>query len=50
MHKFDTEYIILIILENNPKWIQRQVVKELGLSFGKTNYVVHAPIEKETMH
>ena len=46
MHKSDTEYIILKILKDNPKMTQRQMAKELGLSLGKTNYVVHALIDK----
>ena len=46
MHKSDTEYIILKILKDNPKMTQRQISKELGLSLGKTNYVVRALIDK----
>ena len=46
MHKSDAEYIILRILEDNPKMTQRQMAKELGLSLGKTNYVVRALIDK----
>ena len=46
MHKSDAEYIILRILENNPKMTQRQMAKELGLSLGKTNYIVRALIDK----
>ena len=46
MHKSDAEYIILRILEDNPKMTQRQMAQELGLSLGKTNYVVRALIDK----
>ena len=46
MHKSDAEYIILRILEDNPKMTQRQMAKELGLSLGKTNYIVRALIDK----
>ena len=46
MHKSDTEYTVLKILKDNPKITQRQMAKELGLSLGKTNYVVHALIDK----
>ena len=46
MHKSDTEYIILKILKDNPKMTQRQMASELGLSLGKTNYVVRALIDK----
>tara|TARA_Y100001947_G_C10187619_1_gene239307 strand:- start:230 stop:544 length:315 start_codon:yes stop_codon:yes gene_type:complete len=49
MHKSDTEYIILKILKDNPKMTQRQLSKELGLSLGKTNYVIHALIDKGWM-
>ena len=46
MHKSDTEYIILNILKDNPKMTQRQLSKELGLSLGKTNYVIRALVDK----
>ena len=46
MHKSDAEYIILRILKDNPKVTQREMAKELGLSLGKTNYVVRALIDK----
>ena len=46
MHRSDTEYIILKILKDNPKMTQRQMAKELGLSLGKTNYVVRALVDK----
>ena len=46
MHKSDTEYIVLKILEDNPKMTQRQLSKELGVSLGRTNYIVRALIDK----
>ena len=46
MSQSDTEYIILKILKDNPKMTQRQMAKELGLSLGKTNYVVRALVDK----
>ena len=46
MHKSDTEYTVLKILNDNPKITQRQLAKEMGLSLGKTNYVIHALIDK----
>ena len=49
MHKSDTEYTVLKILKDNPKITQRQLAKEMGLSLGKTNYVVHALIDKGWM-
>lgn len=44
MHKSDTEYKILKILESNPNLTQRQIAKDLNLSLGKTNYVIRALI------
>ena len=46
MHKSDAEYIILKILKDNPKMTQRQMAEELGLSLGKTNYIVRALVDK----
>ena len=46
MHRSDTEYIILRILKDNPKITQREMAKELGLSLGRTNYVIRALIDK----
>ena len=46
MHKSDIDYIILRILKDNPKITQRQLAKELGLSLGRTNYIVRALIDK----
>ena len=46
MHKSDTEYLILKKLEKNPRLTQRALSKELGLSLGKTNYVVNALIDR----
>ena len=46
MQKSETEYIILRILKDNPKKTQRELAKELGLSLGRTNYVIRALIDK----
>ena len=46
MHKSDIDYIILRILKDNPKITQRQLSEELGLSLGRTNYVIRALIDK----
>jgi len=46
MHRSDNEYIILRILKDNPKITQREMAKELGLSLGKTNYIVRALVDK----
>ena len=46
MHKSDTEYLVLKKLETNPHLTQRELSKELGLSLGKTNYVINALIDR----
>ena len=46
MHKSDAEYLILKQLEDNPHLTQREISKELGVSLGKTNYVINALIDK----
>jgi|TARA_B100000315_G_scaffold234222_1_gene248060 EPS-associated MarR family transcriptional regulator len=46
MHKSDAEYLVLKKLENNPYLTQRQISKELGVSLGKTNYVIKALTDK----
>ena len=46
MHKSDAEYLILKKFEDNPYLTQRQLSKELGVSLGKTNYVINALIDK----
>ena len=49
MRQIDTEYTVLKVLKDNPSMTQRQLSKELGLSLGKTNYVLHALIDKGLM-
>ena len=46
MNTSDTEYKILKILERNPQLTQRQVAGELGLSLGKTHYLIRALINR----
>ena len=46
MHKSDAEYLILKQLEDNTYLTQREISKELGVSLGKTNYVINALIDK----
>ena len=46
MHQIDNEYTLLKILKDNPEMTQRQFSKELGLSLGKTNYLIHALMGK----
>jgi len=46
MHKSDAEYLILKKFESNPHLTQRELSKELGVSLGKTNYIINALIDK----
>ena len=46
MHKSDIEYKVLKYFEDNPHLTQRQISRELGLSLGKTNYVIRALSDK----
>ena len=46
MHQIDNEYTLLKILKDNPEMTQRQLSRELGLSLGKTNYLIHALMGK----
>jgi len=40
------KYKILKSISENPKITQRQLADKLGISLGKTNYCLHAIIEK----
>ena len=42
----ERELEILRNIESNPRLTQRQMAKELGLSLGKTNYIVNALLDK----
>ena len=46
MNKSDAEYLMLKKLEDNPHLTQRELSKELGVSLGKTNYVIKALTDK----
>ena len=46
MYKSDAEYLILKKFEDNPHLTQRELSKELGVSLGKTNYIINALIDK----
>ena len=46
MNKSDAEYLMLKKLEDNPHLTQREISKELGVSLGKTNYIINALIDK----
>jgi EPS-associated MarR family transcriptional regulator len=41
-----TRYMLLRILEKNPKLSQRELADEIGFSLGKTNYCIKALIDK----
>jgi len=49
MHQTDSEYMLLKILKDNPEMTQRELSRELGLSLGKTNYLIHALLGKGWM-
>ena len=49
INQIDAEYTVLKVLKDNPAMTQRQLSKELGLSLGKTNYVLHALMDKGLM-
>jgi len=42
----ETRYHLLKCLEANPRVSQREIAAELGLSLGKTNYCLHALIDR----
>ena len=46
MHKSEAEYLILKKFADNPHLTQRELSKELGVSLGKTNYIINALIDK----
>ena len=46
MHQIDNEYTLLKMLKDNPEMTQRQLSKEMDLSLGKTNYLIHALMDK----
>ena len=46
VRKSDFEYKVLKNFENNPELTQRQMALEIGLSLGKTNYIIRALLDK----
>ena len=42
----EIELEILRNLEKNPKQTQRQIARDLGMSLGKTNYLIKALLDK----
>lgn len=45
MNNQELEYNVLKILEQQPDLTQRQLAKELGISLGKTHYLIKSLIE-----
>ena len=45
MSKQELEYKVLKLLENKPNLTQRQLAEELGVSLGKTHYLVKSFID-----
>lgn len=45
MNKQELEYRALKILERHPNFTQRKLAKELGVSLGKTHYLVKSLID-----
>lgn len=41
-----TQFRLLRTLEQHPEYSQRELSEALGISLGRTNYVIHALIEK----
>lgn len=46
LKQLDNEYTLLKMIKDNPEVTQRELSKELGLSLGKTNYLIHALMDK----
>ena len=46
LSQIDNEYTLLKVIKDNPEMTQRQLSKELGLSLGKTNYLMRALVDK----
>jgi len=42
----ETRYRVMRLLEANPKLSQRDLARELGISLGKVNYCLQAPVRK----
>ena len=46
IEEIDNKYKLLKIIKENPEMTQRQLSKALGLSLGKTNYLIHSLLSK----
>ena len=46
IEEIDNKYKLLKIIKENPEMTQRQLSNALGLSLGKTNYLIHSLLSK----
>jgi EPS-associated MarR family transcriptional regulator len=44
--KQEAHFRVLKVLEQNPEFTQRQIAEAIGMSLGRTNYLLHALMEK----
>jgi EPS-associated MarR family transcriptional regulator len=42
----EAHFRLLKVLEQHPEYNQRQLAEAIGLSLGKTNYIIHALMDK----
>lgn len=42
----EAHFRLLKVLEQNPEFTQRQIAEATGMSLGRTNYLIHALMEK----
>ena len=42
----EAHFRLLKVLEQHPEYRQREIAQAIGLSLGKTNYIIHALIDK----
>lgn len=42
----EAHFRLLKVLEQHPDYSQRQISQAIGLSLGRTNYIIHALIDK----
>lgn len=42
----EAHFRLLKVLEQNPEYSQREIAEAVGLSLGRTNYIIHALIDK----
>lgn len=42
----EANFRLLKVLEQHPEYHQREIAQAIGMSLGKTNYIIHALIDK----